>query len=76
MQITGTARTGLEQAEAKLEKAARRTAESTIRAGPVDSVSLSEQMVALVEAKIAYEANLKVLQTAQEVERKALDILA
>ena len=79
MNVTGTALEGLKRAESQLETAAGRIARLPAAAEPTpeaDSVSLSDELVQLIEAKNNFKANLKVLQTADEIQQHTLDILA
>ena len=71
-----TAMHGLVQAGKSLEKAADRIARSSLPPGAADSVSLSVNAVSLIEARNAYEINLKSLSVDDEMQRKLLDVLA
>jgi len=73
MTVISTALTGMERAEAKLERTAQRVARISFEEG--DAVDLSAEAVALLEARNAYSANLKVAQAAEEMTRKLLDVL-
>jgi flagellar hook protein FlgE len=67
---------GLERSEAQFNKAAETMAQSPASgvAGP-DSVDLSAAAVALIEARNSFEANTKVVQVLQDVERSLLNIV-
>ena len=43
---------------------------------PVDTVELSDAAVSLLSARNEYAANIKVIQTADEMQRHMLDLLA
>jgi flagellar hook protein FlgE len=73
MGIFGVALGGMAGAEARLETTAKRLAGV---ADPADTVDLSAEMVALMESRNTFAANANVLKTADEMERKALDVLA
>jgi len=77
MDISSIALQGLEQADAQLNTAAARIAgaASTGGAGP-DTVSLSEEMVALMSAKTAASANIATLKTADQMQQNLIDITA
>jgi hypothetical protein len=79
MDILGIAQQGLSQAQGQFTQAAQRIA--SVGAGadtqaPTDTVSLSDNMVQLLSAKNQFDANLDVAQTAKEMEKKTLDLLA
>lgn len=77
MDISAIALQGLDQAQAKLERAAVRIAQYGDEvAGSSDAVDLSAEMVALISAKDEVAVNLKVLQTAEDVQQQAIDIMA
>jgi flagellar hook-associated protein FlgK len=68
---------GLRRAEASLEKSAARVAQiSTALTGePHDYVDLSAEAVAIIEAEHAFKANLKTIETADDLTNSILDIL-
>jgi flagellar hook protein FlgE len=68
---------GLARAQASFDRAADNIAKSTLvnSQSPGDQVSLSESMVALINARNDYEANLKSLKTSDEMTKKLLDVL-
>ena len=68
---------GLARAEASFNSAAEKMSKSFVvdPQHPQDQVSLSDAMVALLNSKNDYEANLKALKTSDEMTRKLLDIL-
>jgi hypothetical protein len=55
--VSSIALQGLEQASAQLDAAATQIASAGTDGSPVDTVSLSEEMVALMSAKTAFAAN-------------------
>ena len=72
-----TALQGLDRAEKKLEATAQRLARlpaSAESAAPEDSVSLSDEMVALMEARSLFAVNTRVIRTANEMEQDLLDM--
>ena len=60
---------GLQQAEARLERTAQRLARAS---SPEDTVDLSAEMVALIEARLLAQANLNVLRTQAEIAKELL----
>ena len=78
MNVLSTAREGLERAQDKVDRIAKRLAQFAAfeDSAPVDTVDLSEEMVSLVAAQNEYSANVVVARTAAELESKLLDILA
>lgn len=73
MQISSIALAGMGAAVEKVENASRRLANPETSG---DLVDLSADMVALMEAKHQYTANIKAFETADEMERQVLDLLA
>ena len=78
MQIFGSALQGLNAAETKLDKTASRISQAGAAGigGVSDSVDLSTEMVNLMLSQQEYAANLKSLQTGNEMVKHTLDILA
>jgi flagellar hook protein FlgE len=79
MDISAIALEGLHQAEAKMEKAAARIASfgaDSFDGANVDTVDLSEEMLALMSARNEFSVNLKTLETAAEVEKNMIDLMA
>jgi flagellar hook protein FlgE len=79
MDVASIALGGLENAQLRLEGSARRIASATLAVAaqsPADSVDLSAAAVDLLAARNAYQANLQVLRTADEIQREVLDQLA
>ncbi|HEY3825351.1 MAG TPA: flagellar basal body rod C-terminal domain-containing protein [Bryobacteraceae bacterium] len=73
MSVSGIALNGLNQAQATLENAAKRISGS---AGRGDSVDLSTDAVDLIQAKSDFEANIRVLKVADEMNKSAIDLVA
>ncbi len=79
MDISAIALRGLDAAQADLDQAAGSIARATVPgsdAAPADTVDLSTAIVGLLTARQEFAANIKVLKTADEMERHALDLLA
>jgi flagellar hook protein FlgE len=79
MDVSSIALQGLEQASAQVDAAAGQIASAgsgTDGAVPVDIVSLSEEMVALMSAKTAFAANISVLKTAEQTQQSVLNVMA
>ena len=70
MEITAIALSGMDAAQERFERVAERTARPA-----EDSVDLSAEAVKMMEARNAFQANARVAQTGDEMERTALDIL-
>lgn len=68
---------GLSRAETSFDSAAAKIAQpvSLDAPDPQDQVSLSDQMVALMQARNEYEANLKSLQTGFQMQKTLLDLM-
>ena len=79
MDISAIALQGLDQASAQLETAVAGIA-SAGAASPdganLDTVSLSEEVVALMSAKTMYSANLSTLRTADQIQKSTIDLVA
>ncbi len=78
MNVLSTALEGLDRAQDKVDRVAKRLAQFAAfeDSAPVDTVDLSEEIVSLVAAQNAHSANAAVAQTAAQMESKLLDILA
>lgn len=74
MEISSHALQGLTRAEALLERTAQRIARLPARAESGDTVQLSEEIVRLLEARTLHRANVKSLQTADELTRATLKL--
>jgi flagellar hook-associated protein FlgK len=68
---------GLSRAQQSFNKAATEIArpQSVDQQNPQDQVSLSDSMVALMQARNDYEANLKSLETSNSMAKKLIDML-
>ena len=68
---------GLGRAQASFDRAAQGIAQpiSLSPENPQDQVSLSGEMVALMTARNDYEANLRIVKTAETMQKKLLDVL-
>ena len=66
---------GLHQADLQLEQAASRIASAGAASdGNVDVVDLSAEFVALMTAKMLFEANLATLKTTGEMQKSLIDV--
>lgn len=75
-QMVSKALEGLQRAETKLERTAGRIARVSDSSGqPNDTVDLSEEFVNLIFVRHSYEANLRVIQTEQEMQGHLIDVL-
>jgi len=68
---------GMQRAEDLLNRTAERLASLPLSTSdaPVDTVDLSAEMVALIEARNMMAVNVKAAQTADEMARRTLDLL-
>jgi hypothetical protein len=70
---------GLSSSQAQFDVAAGQIARSPLadqgKVAPQDQVDLSTALVALLQSRNSVEANLKVLKTADEMEKKLLDVV-
>lgn len=79
MDLSAIALRGLHQAQAKLEEAAARLVSPTASSPegtPFDTVDLSAAAVALLSSRNEFVTNIKVLHTADEIERQAINVFA
>lgn len=79
MELQSIGLAGLEKAQEKLQQSAKRLAAATgygPQSPPSDVVDLSAEMVALSQASRLAEVNLKVVETANELSSRTIDILA
>jgi flagellar hook-associated protein FlgK len=65
---------GMRTAQGTLERTAERIAGTSTQSA--DSVDLSNEMVTMLAARNQYQTNAQVIQTAGEMQKKLLDILA
>ncbi len=73
MEVLPVALAGLNRAEGRLDQAAGRIAAWGTPAG--DTVDLSAEMINLLQARTEFEANAKVVNIADEMRRRLLDVL-
>lgn len=68
---------GLSRAQAAFDQAADNIARSPSAnpQNPQDQVSVSDEMVALLNSRNDYEANLKSLDAGKELQKKLLDLI-
>ena len=74
-----TALHGLVRSQSSFDQAAAKIARepfSSEQQNPQNQASLADDMVALMLARNSYEANLKTVQTGNEMQKKLLDLLA
>jgi len=76
MNVFSVASNGLNQAQVALESTANRIGGSGGSAAQVDSTSLSNNAVDLIQAKNDFAANIGVIRTADELARSTIDLLA
>ena len=72
-----TALGGIQLAETRVERAAERIARMPLSTSQEedDTVDLSAAVVGLLEARNAYQANLRVAESAAQLTRNLLDVL-
>ena len=76
MDAISAALSGLNAAETKLDQTAKRLSQiGAVDSVPTDSVDLASEMVNLITAKLQFEANLKSLETGNEMAKHTIDIL-
>lgn len=66
---------GLERGQERLQKVASRIARLPQANTGTDTVDLSAEMVALLEAKNSFAANAKAIQTADEMQKSLFSLL-
>ena len=77
MTISASAVEGIHRAESKVESIAQKVARpATPSAATTDQVDLSDMMVGLMQARTEVGLNVKILQTADDMSKTILDILA
>jgi flagellar hook protein FlgE len=74
MNVLGAALGGMKDAQSKFEKTAERIAAASTP--PTDSVDLSTDMVAMLVARDQYQTNARLVHTADDMQKKLLNILA
>jgi len=79
MEVQSIALAGLEKAQERLAAVAKRLSAGSLTGETAytgsDTIDLSAEMVALLESKIAAEANIKLVESANELASKTIDIL-
>jgi flagellar basal body rod protein FlgC len=76
MDAISAALSGLNAAESRLDQTAKRLSQiGVVNNVPTDSVDLASEMVNLMTAKLQFEANLKSLETGNEMAKHTIDIL-
>jgi hypothetical protein len=78
MDISAIALSGLERAQTAFDASATRLSRAALPQDTpaVDSVDLSSAVVGLMTAQNNFKVNVKVAQTADDMQRATLDILA
>jgi len=77
MTVSGTALIALSQALERVDQAAEGVSKATqLSVGVDDQVDLSTEAVRLLVAKNGYDAAIDLARTADEVSRRAIDLLA
>jgi hypothetical protein len=78
MEILASALQGLSNAEAQVDQAAARISQAGTSgsAAPGDAIDMAAAVVELTVGKEDYLANLKALQTGDEMAKHTIDILA
>jgi flagellar hook protein FlgE len=69
---------GMQRASASVDQSAKRIASSTLSPSvspPVDIVDLSAEMLALMQAKNAFTANVNMARTTPDMEQSLLNML-
>ncbi len=75
-QILSTALEGLSRSRERIERTASRLARiPEVLEQPADQVDLSQEMVNLLWARNSYEANLKAIETAEEIDKSLINLL-
>ena len=72
--ISNTALGGMRTAQTMLERTAERLA--AVSPETSDAVDLSSEMVAMLAARSQYQTNAQVIQTADDMQKKVLNIMA
>jgi flagellar basal body rod protein FlgC len=77
MEVQSIGLAGLEKAQEKLAAVAKRLSGATATNGNpgADTVDLSAEFVALLEARTSTQVNLKLVETANELASQTIDIL-
>lgn len=75
MNIMSTGIEALHRAEDRLQAVAEELARAGDPAHLEDTVDLSREMVAMIEARNEHAVNAKVIETAEEMQKHLLDVL-
>jgi hypothetical protein len=75
MDITAVALQGLQEAQARIDKASASLSRLSIDASSGDSVDLSSEVIALIAAQGQVETSVATAKSADQVEQKLLDVL-
>ncbi|MEO8657559.1 MAG: hypothetical protein ABI693_03775 [Bryobacteraceae bacterium] len=76
MDITAVALQGLQEAQARIDKAAANLSRLSIDASSGDSVDLSAEVIALLAAQGQVETSVAIAKGADQMQQKLLDVLA
>jgi hypothetical protein len=78
VELSGIALQGLQTAETRFAKAAGRVGSpaSLVPGTPADSADLSQNAVELLDSANQYSLNLAVMKTADDIQRRTIDLLA
>jgi flagellar hook protein FlgE len=79
MEIASIALQGMERAQAHVEQAAGRLASigaNSSESSPVDTVDLSQEVLALLAAKNDFAANVATLKIANQIQKQTVNLLA
>lgn len=74
MDVTSVALSGMQNAQSSLRKTAERIA--GVSPATADSVDLSAEMVTMLSARNQFQADVRMLQAAENLQKKLLDLLA
>ena len=74
MDVMSVALGGMRNVQSTLERTAERIA--AVSPETADSVDLSSQMVAMLAARNQFQSNARVIQTADDMQKTLLDIMA
>jgi len=79
MDVSSIALQGLERAQAQVERTASRLASvgsGSPDGGVVDTLDLSQEMVALLSSKSEFAANINMLKVADDMQKSTISLLA
>jgi flagellar hook protein FlgE len=74
MDVMNAALGGMQNAQSKFDKTAQRISGASTQAS--DSTDLSTDMVDMLAARNQFQTNARVFQTADEMQKRLLDIMA